>query len=257
MNVIQQAVADGRPTFGVWSAAPSQSGAEVLGRSGIDWVLLDMQHGGVNEASILPLIQATELGGAGALVRVGWTDPRLIMRVLDLGAIGVVVPMVSTKEQATIAAQAVRYPPLGNRSFGPLRRFFDPASGEAPHTCIVMIETVEALSNLDDIVSTPGVDGVLVGPVDLAFALGLGLDVTGSHPALLEATDQVIAACRRHDKIPGGVAMNPENAELLLAHGMRLLTIGSDAGYLARGIAEDVRRAKGWIAANATEVTRR
>jgi 4-hydroxy-2-oxoheptanedioate aldolase len=252
MNVIQQAVADGRPTFGVWASAPSQSAVEVLGRSGIDWLLLDMQHGNVDEGSILALIQATELGGAGALVRVGWTDARLIMRVLDLGAIGAVVPMVSTKEQATIAAQSVRYPPLGNRSFGPLRRFYDPGSGEAPHTCIVMIETVEALSNLDDIVSTPGVDGVLVGPVDLGFALGLGLDVTGSRPELLEATDTVIAACRRHGKIPGGVAMSPQNAELLLERGMRLLTVGSDAGYIARGIAEDVKRTKEWIAANTT-----
>jgi 4-hydroxy-2-oxoheptanedioate aldolase len=250
MNVIQQAFADGRPSFGVWAAAPSQAGVEVLGRSGIDWVLLDMQHGNVDEGSILPLVQATELGGGGALVRVGWTDARLIMRVLDLGAIGVVVPMVSTKEQATIAAQALRYPPLGNRSFGPLRRFYDPGSGEAPHTCIVMIETVEALANLDDIASTPGVDGVLVGPVDLAFALGLGLDVTGTRPELLEATDTVIAACRRHGKIPGGVAMSPQNAELLLEHGMRLLTIGSDVGYLGRGIADDVKRAKEWIAAN-------
>src|SRR5262245_24243897 len=111
MNVIQEAVVGGRPSFGVWAAAPSQSGVEVLGRSGIDWVLLDMQHGNVDEGSILPLIQAAELGGAGALVRVGWTNARLIMRVLDLGAIGVVVPMVSTREQATIAAQSVRYPP--------------------------------------------------------------------------------------------------------------------------------------------------
>jgi 4-hydroxy-2-oxoheptanedioate aldolase len=250
MNVIQEAMAAGRPSFGVWAASPSQGGVEVLGRSGIDWVLLDMQHGGVEEHNLLPLIQATELGGAGAVVRVGWTDPRLIMRVLDLGAIGVVVPMVSTREQAEIAAQAVRYPPLGNRSFGPLRKFFDPGSGEAPHTCIVMVETREALDNLDDIVSTPGVDGVLVGPVDLAFALGLGLDVTGSNKTLLEATDKVIHTCKRHGKMPGGVAMSPGNAELLLEHGMRFLTIGSDAGYVARGIAEDVKRSKGWATAN-------
>jgi 4-hydroxy-2-oxoheptanedioate aldolase len=218
----------------------------VLGKSGIDWVLFDLQHGAATEASLLPLIQAVELGGSSAVVRVGWTDPRLIMRVLDLGAIGVVVPMVSTPEQAHIVAQAMRYPPLGNRSFGPIRRFYDPASGEAPVTCIVMIETKEALSNLDAIVSTPGVDAVLVGPVDLALDLGLGLDVTGSHPDLLAATDQVIAACKRHGRIPGGVAMSPQNAEVLLERGMRLLTIGSDAGYLARGIAADVRSAREW-----------
>ena len=248
MNVIQQATAEGRPTFGVWSAAPSQPGAEVLGRSGIDWVLLDLQHGAGNEGNLLPLIQAVELGGSSALVRVGWNDPRLIMRVLDLGAIGVVIPMVSTPEQAHLAAQAMRYPPLGNRSFGPIRRFYDPASGEAPVTCIVMVETVEALKHLDDIVSTPGVDAVLVGPVDLALDMGLGLDVTGSHPDLLAATDQVIAACQRHGRIPGGVALSPQNAEVLLERGMRLLTIGSDAGYIAKGIAADVARARAFTA---------
>jgi 4-hydroxy-2-oxoheptanedioate aldolase len=244
VNVIQRKTAEGYPTFGVWSAMPSHHGAEVLGRSGIDWVLLDLQHGSGTADSLLPLIQAIELGGSSAIVRVGWADPRLIMRVLDMGAIGVIVPMVSTPEQARAAAQAMRYPPLGNRSFGPIRRVHDPASGEAPVTCIVMIETQEALDNLDAIVSTDGVDGVLVGPVDLALDMGLGLDRTGSHPALLEATDRVIAACRRHGRIPGGVAMSHENALELLRRGMRFLTIGSDAGYVAAGVAADVARAK-------------
>jgi 4-hydroxy-2-oxoheptanedioate aldolase len=244
-NVIQQAAVDGRATFGVWSAAPSQAGAEILGRSGIDWVLLDLQHGAGNEGDLLPLIQAIELGGSSALIRTGWCDAQLIMRAMDLGAMGVVVPMVSTPEQATIAARSVRYPPLGDRSFGPLRRMFNPSSGEeAPHTCVVMIETVEAMANLDAIAATPGVDVVLVGPVDLGLALGLGLDVSGSNPTLVDAMREVVAACARHGKVAGGVAMNPQNAELLLDLGMRFLTIGSDAGYLSAGIAADVKRAR-------------
>ena len=244
-NVIQQAAVDGRATFGVWSAAPSQAGAEILGRSGIDWVLLDLQHGSGHEGDLLPLIQAIELGGSSALIRVGWCDPQLIMRALDLGATGVVVPMVSTPEQAETAAKSLRYPPHGYRSFGPLRRAFNPNSGEeAPHTCIVMVETVEAISNIDAIASTPGVDVVLVGPVDLGLALGLGLDVSGSHPDLVAAMQQVVAACARHGKVAGGVALNPQNAEFLLELGMRFVTIGSDAGYLSAGIAADVKRAR-------------
>lgn len=243
MNVIQQAQADGRPSFGVWAAAPSQATCETLGRSGIDWVLIDQQHGAANDGSLHGLIQAVELGGSTPIVRVGWTDPRLIMRALDLGAAGVVVPMVSTPEQAAIAAQATHYPPHGNRSFGPMRHFHNPNAGKAPVSCIVMVETAEAMENLDAIVSTPGVDVVLVGPADLGLSLGLGLDLTGMNPELLAAEDRIIAACERHGVIPGGVAASPENAEVLLEHGMRFLTIGSDAGYVASGIAADARRA--------------
>jgi 4-hydroxy-2-oxoheptanedioate aldolase len=249
VNVIQQAVADGRPTFGVWCSTGSQIGAETLGRSGIDWVLIDLEHGAANGGNLLPLIQAVELGGSSAVVRVPWSEPHMIMRALDLGAVGVIVPMVSTPEQAQAAAQAMRYPPLGNRSYGPLRRPFDPNTGELmPVTCIVMIETAEGLANVDAIVSTPGVDGVLVGPADLGFAIGLGLNRAGDHPDLLGATDQVIAACERHGRIPGGVANSANDAEVLLAHGMRLLTIGSDAGYLAQGIRADVARGNDLIA---------
>jgi len=245
MNVIQEAARDGRPTFGVWSAVPSQASAEILGRSGIDWVLLDLQHGSANEGDVLPLIQAIELGGSSALVRVGWADPQLIMRAMDLGAIGVVVPMVSTPEQAQLAARAMRYPPIGERSFGPLRRTFVPSEGvEAPHTCVVMIETLEGLANVDAIAATPGVDVVLVGPVDLGLALGLGLDLTGSNPKLVEAMREVVAACRRHGKVAGGVSLRPDNPQLLLELGMRFITLGSDAGYIGQGIAADVARAK-------------
>ena len=246
MNVIQKATAAGQPTFGVWSHIPSSASAEALGQSGIDWVLLDLQHGAGTDADVLPLVQAIELGGSSALVRVGWNDPRLIMRALDVGAIGVVVPMVSTAEQAATAARATRYPPLGDRSFGPMRAFRDPSAGDAPVTCIVMVETAEAMTNLDDIVSTPGVDAVLVGPVDLGLQLGVGLDPFGSHPKVVAATDAVIAACRRHGRIPGGVASSPEVAEDLLERGMQFLIIGSDHGYLAKGLAADVSRARQW-----------
>ena len=245
MNVIQQAATEGRPTFGVWSSAPSQAGAEILGRSGIDWVLLDLQHGAGNEGDLLPLIQAIELGGSNALIRVGWSDPQLIMRAMDLGAMGVVVPMVSTPEQAEISAKSMRYPPRGYRSFGPLRRTYVPnPDDEAPHTCVVMVETVDAMANIDAIAGTPGVDVVLVGPVDLGLALGLGLDVSGSHPTLVNAMKEVVAACQRHGKVAGGVALRAQNAELLLELGMRFVTLGSDAGYLGQGIAADVARAK-------------
>ena len=139
----------------------------------------------------------------------------------------------------------MRYPPHGYRSFGPLRRGINPSSEEpAPHTCVVMVETVEAMANLDAIAATPGVDVVLVGPVDLGLALGLGLDLSGNHPTLVEAMREIVAACAKHGKVAGGVAFTPSTAELLLDLGMRFMTIGSDSGYLSAGIAADVKRAK-------------
>jgi 4-hydroxy-2-oxoheptanedioate aldolase len=228
----------------VWSASPSRVGVETLGRSGIDWVLLDLQHGSGTWDEAVGLIQAIELGGAAAVVRVGWSDPVLIMKALDLGAAGIVVPMVSTPEQAVAAAQSMRYPPLGARSYGPARNPYNPADPVPPVTCLVMIETVQALGNVDEIVATPGVDGAFVGPADMGLALGLGRDPSGEHPDLIAATQTVIDACLRHGKIPAGVSSSPANAEHLLQMGMQLLTIGSDAGYIAAGAAADAARAR-------------
>lgn len=244
MNVIQRRQAEGAPSFGVWSSSPSRVGVERIGASGLDWVLLDLQHGTGGWDEAVGLIQAIELGGSSAVVRVGWSDPVLIMRALDLGAAGVVVPMVSTPEQAAAAANAMRYPPLGNRSYGPARNPYDPADQVPPVTCLVMIETVLALENVDAIISTPGVDGAFVGPMDMGLALGLGRDTTGEHPDLIAATQTVIDTCVKYGKIPAGVSTSHANAEHLLEMGMQMLTLGSDAGYIAAGAAADAARAR-------------
>jgi 4-hydroxy-2-oxoheptanedioate aldolase len=246
VNVIQRAMAEGRPTYGIWAAAPSASSAEALGRGGLDWILLDMQHGAVDAGSLLPLIQAVELGGSAVMVRVAHNDPGLIMRALDLGAIGVIVPMVSTAEQARAAAQASRYPPLGSRSFGPVRRFYDLSAATPEVTCLVMIETAEALDNLDSIAATPGVDGLFVGPVDLGLALGEGLQISAYGPAVTKAIDQVVAAANAHGIIAGVAGSNVEQAEALLVAGVRLVTLGSDLGYVNAGLRRDAARAGEW-----------
>ncbi|QNG38823.1 hypothetical protein F1C76_21820 [Geodermatophilaceae bacterium NBWT11] len=246
MNVIQAAMAEGRPTYGLWGAGPSSASAEALGRGGLDWVLLDMQHGATSAGDLLPLIQAVELGGSSVVVRVTENDPGLIMRALDLGAIGVVVPMVSTPEQARAAAEATRYPPHGTRSFGPVRRYYEAVSGQAPPTCLVMIETAEALDAVDAIAATPGVDGLFVGPVDLGLALGRGLAASARGDAVDAEIDLVVAAAQRHGLIAGVAGLGPDHAESLLARGARLVTVGSDVGYVVAGLARDARRTADW-----------
>jgi 4-hydroxy-2-oxoheptanedioate aldolase len=245
VNVIQEALLAGRPTYGIWAAGPSAVAAETLGRSGLDWILLDMQHGAVTAADLLPLIQAIELGGSKPLVRVARNDSALIMRALDLGAIGVVVPMVNTAEDARAAADSTRYPPAGTRSFGPTRRFYGLDAASASTTCLVMIETAEALANLEEIAATPGVDGLFVGPVDLGLALGAGLQL-GANPIVDEAIARVIAVANTHGLIAGAAGLNPQHAEDLLAAGARLVTVGSDVGHLTAALAADRERTRRW-----------
>ena len=244
MDKVREAVAAGRPTFGSWVTLADPVAAELMGKAGYDWVILDTQHGGIGWDRLLPVLQALDLGGTRALVRVGWTDPMQIMRALDLGALGVIVPMVSTPEQARIAAQASRYPPHGIRSFGPVRNYYaSPGGPPQDPLCFVMIETAEAMDNLDAIAATPGVDGLFVGPVDLALSLGLG-------PALVmpervfEAIDRVVEACRRHGVIPGCATLGLPNAEALMRRGVRFLTLGNDAGLIRRGAAADIAQVK-------------
>jgi 4-hydroxy-2-oxoheptanedioate aldolase len=246
VNVIQQAMAEGRPSYGLWASGPSATSAEVIGRAGPDWALLDMQHGAVDAGNLLSLIQALEVGGGQAMVRVAQNDPPLIMRALDLGAIGVVVPMVSTPEQARAAAQACRYPPAGNRSFGPVRGCYDLETASTSVTCLVMIETAQGLANLDGIAATPGVDGLFVGPMDLGLALGDAEHATAAEGPVADAVRTVVAAAERHGVIAGVAGFGAAHAESLLAIGARLVTLGSDVGYLKAGLAADLRRTREW-----------
>jgi 4-hydroxy-2-oxoheptanedioate aldolase len=242
VNIIKQAIADGRPSLGVWATSGSPVLAEAAGRAGLDFVLLDTQHGAISDDALLPCIQAVSLGGSPSLVRVGSDDPRLIMRALDLGAAGVVVPMVSTPAQAAAAVAATRYPPAGIRSFGPVRRSYDPRGAASDPLCLVMIETAAGLASVDAIAATPGLDGLFIGPVDLGLDLGLGVVDFADLAALRAPLEQVVAAARRHQVIAGVAALAPATIEPLLELGIELTTIGGEMGYVTRGLAADAAR---------------
>jgi 4-hydroxy-2-oxoheptanedioate aldolase len=186
------------------------------------------------------MIQALQLGGTPAVVRVPWTDAATIMRVLDFGATGVIVPMVNTAEEARLAASAMRYPPDGIRSFGPTRGgYATPSEANQDVVLLVMIETAEALERVDEIAATPGVDGLFLGPVDLGLSLGQPLDWTGSDSVVAEATDKVVAAAARAGRFVGTVSFGPDNARDLVKRGIRFLTVGADMGYIRAGVTQD------------------
>jgi 4-hydroxy-2-oxoheptanedioate aldolase len=236
LDKVRQASAAGRPAIGSWIAVGNGVTAELMGRAGLDFVVLDGQHGGIDWHNMTDTLRAVELGGTQTLVRVPWCTADYIMRTLDLGAGGVIVPMVSNAEQAALAAQACRYPPHGNRSFGKVRSYYSADGETIEPLCFVMIETAEAMDNLDAIAATPGVDGLFVGPVDLALSLGMGLSLQMSE-AILGACARVVETASRHGKIPGCAALGNDNARQLAQMGMRFIAIGSDSGFVRAGAA--------------------
>jgi 4-hydroxy-2-oxoheptanedioate aldolase len=244
LDIIRDASAKRCPSFGSWITIGDNIATEAMGGAGFDWLILDAQHGGVDWHNMAAALQAVGLGGKQALVRVRALDQGDIMRALDLGADGVIVPMVSTARQAELAAQAVRYPPRGIRSFGKVRSYYAATDDAAPEPlCFVMIETAEALTNLDAIAATPGVDGLFLGPVDLALSLGhaLSLDMP---PDVLDAIDRVVSLCAKHKIIPGCPSLSPDNARELVSRGMQFITLGADTAFLRQGAAAMVALAR-------------
>jgi 4-hydroxy-2-oxoheptanedioate aldolase len=242
---LRQTLNAGLPTFAAWVSIGDSFSTELLGGSGYDALILDAQHGGITGENLGRLLQALDLNHAPGLVRVNSTDQALIMRALDLGAAGVIVPMVSTAAQARDAAQAVRYPPQGLRSFGMVRNYYGaPATSQQP-LCFVMIETAEALSNLDAVAAVPGVDGLFVGPVDLALSMGIG-PVLEMRDEVMAGIEQVVAACQRHKKISGSASLGLPYARALLDRGVQFIAQGSDLGFLRRGAAAELEKLHAW-----------
>lgn len=235
----------GDTVFAAWIAINDPLSVEVMGGAGYDALILDAQHGGVTWDRMGQLLQAADLSKTTSFVRVPWNSPDRIMRALDLGAAGVIVPMVSTARQAQQACEAMHYPPAGIRSFGMVRNYYGPEGATADPLCFVMIETAEAMANLDAIASVPGVHGLFVGPVDLALSLGLG-PVLEVHETVLENIDKVVAACRRHNKISGSAAIGLPYARALLERGVQFIAQGSDVAFLRRCAAMELEQLHVW-----------
>ncbi len=237
----------GEPTFGGWAGIGSAYVAELLGRSGFDWVGIDTQHGLVANHEVAPMLQALAITRTPAIVRVGWNSPDLIMRVLDAGANGVIVPMIDSAEDARAAVAACRYPPEGNRSFGVSRAAlglpaYDPGTGNRSVICALMIETLGATESLDEILSVPGVDAVFIGPSDLALAHGYEPSMDVSDPGVARTVLEIRDACRSAGVIPGIYAGTPDTAARWADEGFQLIALLSDAALVAQGAHDMVSR---------------
>lgn len=218
--------------------------AETMAHAGFDALTLDLQHGVSDLGEAMRVFQAISTTATVPLVRVPWNDPATIMKVLDLGAYGVICPMIDTRADAEAFVRACRYPPDGHRSFGPIRGLLYggaeyPTRANTTVVAIAMIETRSALEQLDDILTVPGLDAVFVGPADLSQALGgpAGTDWTdGPVPA---AIDTILKRCVAHG-VPAGIfTKSPAYGRAMHDRGFSFVTVGSDLGYVAAG-ARDV-----------------
>lgn len=241
MNPIREVWEAGRTAFGLWSVVPGSFGAEVLARTGVDYVCVDQQHGIIGYDAMVPMLQAIEAGGATPITRVLSGDPYGIMKSLDAGAWGVIVPLVNSAADARSAVAACRYPPRGVRSFGPSRAASvigsgDPEVLEGETLCFVMVETREALERVDEIAATPGLDGIYIGPSDLALSLGLTPTLEIREDEHAEAIERVREACAENGIATGIQASSGEWARRHAEAGFDMVTVATDASLL-RGAA--------------------
>lgn len=236
----------GEPVLGAWCTLPDPFAAEIFGRQGYHYVCVDQQHGMIDDSTAFPMVQAITASGASPIVRVRWNEPAAIMSALDVGALGVVVPMIETRADAEAAVGACRFPPVGQRSFGPIRAR-DVMGSTDPDVlsdvaCIIMIETARALADLDEIVSTPGIDGVYIGPSDLALALGEKPGSTA--PVFEEAVQRIADTCRRHGVAVGMHTPSGATARRYIERGFEFATVFSDAGLIAAAAREQLAAAR-------------
>jgi len=237
----------GAETLGFWLSIPSILSAELSARAGADYVCIDTQHGAIDYLTSVSLIQAIELGGGVPIVRVPWNEPGVIGKTLDAGAHGVIVPMVNTRVEAEAVVRAARYVPAGARSWGPvmasMRHSDNRQWADDTIAVIPMIETVEAISNLDEILTVPGIDAIYVGPADLSISLGLQPSGNPDDGPLDEVLATIVAGCERHGIVPGihaTGALAPKRRD----QGFRMITVSSDALAMKAGYTSELAAAR-------------
>lgn len=239
-NTVLQNLRQGKPQIGAWLGIGNSSSAEVMAHQGFDWLCVDTQHGAIDFSTALPMLQAISNTPTMPFVRVPWNEPSIIMKYLDAGAYGIIVPMIETKEDAEAAVWAMRYPPVGMRSSGPFRATLYAGADYQDHAndellLAVMIETPKALENLDAIASVPGVDALYIGPSDLSQALGLGPRYNADNPKHAETVTKIREACERHGKIPGVHTNGNVLTSRYIKEGFKMVMLTTDSAGMVSG----------------------
>ncbi|RXV67695.1 2,4-dihydroxyhept-2-ene-1,7-dioic acid aldolase [Burkholderia stabilis] len=249
-NRIRQIWRQGGSVINGWLAIPSAFSAEAMAHQGWDALTVDLQHGVIDYQTAVAMFAAISTTDTVPMARVPWNDPGILMKVLDAGAYGVICPMVNTADEARRLVAATRYPPLGQRSLGPIRAQFYAGADyptRANDTVVVLaqIETAEALGNLDAILAVDGLDGVYIGPADLSLSLGCRPTFDDVDPPVVEAIARIRTAAHAAGK---AVCIHNGSADFAaqrIRQGFDLVTISSDVRLIAAGaqaIVRDVRQ---------------
>jgi 2-keto-3-deoxy-L-rhamnonate aldolase RhmA len=245
-NLLKEKLRKGEPVVGTFVGLGHPDVTERLSRMGFDWLLIDGEHGPLGLETMQSMMQAMNGTGCTPVVRPQWNDLVIIKRVLDIGAQGVLVPWVNSREEAEAAVRACKYPPEGVRGWGPRRAaLFDPGYRETANEEVlvsVQVETDEALRNLDEILSVEGVDALYIGPWDLSNNLGFGVPPAWEEPRYLEAFDMVLRACDEHGK-PAGMFCGMDNIGWAMERGFTYNTVGDADGFLMHGARAALERA--------------
>jgi len=250
-NNIKKMFKEGKPVINGWLQIPSSFSAEVMAHQGWDSCTIDMQHGVVDYPNALNMLQAISTTNVTPLARVNWNEPGQIMKILDAGCYGIICPMVSNRKEAENFVKACLYPSKGYRSFGPIRGLLYGGSDYAKHADeeilkLAMIETKEALDKLDEILDTPNLDGIYIGPADLSLAVGEepGFDKeegTIAYKKILE----VLEAAKKRKLFTGIHNMSVDYAKKMISKGFDLVTVGSDQRFMSAGAKNVIENIKG------------
>jgi 4-hydroxy-2-oxoheptanedioate aldolase len=248
-NKVKQLWSEEKPVLHGWLSIGNPFTAEIMAAQGYDAISIDWQHGALDYSSVLPMFQAMRASGVVIGARVPWLDPAAIMKALDAGAMQIICPMINTPEQAAEFVSYLRYPPEGQRSFGPTRAAFAQGANihaEANSEIIgwAMVETKEAMANLDAIAATPGLDGIYVGPADLTFSLCDGRYPPGfdrEEPEMIEALQTIAATCKKNGIKAALHCGTAEYAARAVGWGFEMTTVSGDSRLLAGAAAASVK----------------
>ena len=247
-NKIKQMMKDGKSVINGWLQIPSTVSAEVMTHQGWDSLTIDMQHGLIDYSDLLGILQAITGSDVMPIVRVPWLDPGYIMKALDTGAEGIICPMINNKKEAEQFVSFMKYPPLGNRSFGPTRQniitgnnYYSNANDNV--LCIAMIETEEAMKNLSDIISTDGLDAVYIGPADLTLGTTKGRLPPGmdrEEEEMVERIKTILSEAKKADKKACLHCVKTSYAIEAVKWGFDLVTLNSDTRLLASSASNSI-----------------
>jgi len=241
---------EGKAAVNGWLAIPSGFSAETMAHQGWDALTIDLQHGLIDYQAMVQMLQAISTTDTVPVVRVPWLEPGILMKTLDAGAYGVICPMVNTREDAQKLVAWTHYQPRGTRSFGPVRALLYGGADYPQHAndtivAFAMIETAQALDNLDAILSVEGLDAIYIGPSDLSLALGCKPTFDDVDPPVAQAIDHILERAKAHGVVAAVHNGTPEAALARAAKGFQFVTVSSDARLMASGAQQVLAKMRG------------